>query len=163
MAYSSPQLLQLQAIRDWMASLSVWQAWTELSGGAAASRVVWPLKSAPALPVCVLSLGAQRTVNLTGAAGGANFQPSGQITLYIYAEDTAPDNPQTGYSNFADLFFTLIQDMADNAHVAPVLFDEFTVPDTPIVHSTWVNFEDTDEGLAAWWQGQITISWGTAS
>ena len=54
----------------------------------------------------------------------------------------------------------LISQMADNAHLAPVLFNEFSTPDTPIVHSSWVNTEDDDEGFAAWWQGQITIRWG---
>ena len=154
MPYSSPEVLQLEAIRDWMATLSVWSGW------AGANRVVWPIKAAPDLPVCVLALNGGRTVNLTGAAGGANFQPSGSITLWIYAADTAPTDPQQGYTDFADKFFLLIGQMADNAHVAPVLFNEFTTPDTPIVHSSWVNTEDDDEGLDAWWQGQITIRWG---
>ncbi len=160
MPYSSPQILQLEAIKAWMATLSVWTGWTGLTGSAAEARVVWPLKAAPALPVCVLCLGAGRTTNLTGAAGGANFQPSGEITIWIYAADTALTDPQTGYSDFADLFFRLIQQMADNAHVAPVLFNEFAVPDSPIVHSSWVNYSDDDEGLSTWWQGQITLRWG---
>lgn len=160
MSYSSPEILQLEAIRDWMATLSVWQAWTGLDETAAKARIVWPLKSAPSLPVCVLALGGGSTVNLTGAAGGSNFQPKGQITLWIYAADTAPTDPQLGYSDFADQLYNLIAQMADNAHVAPVLFNEFSTPETPIVHSTWVNAEEEDEGLAAWWQGQITIRWG---
>jgi hypothetical protein len=154
MPYSSPEVLQLEAIRDWMATLSVWSAW------AGNGRVVWPIKAAPDLPVCVLALNGGRTVNRTGAAGGANFQPSGSITLHIYAADTAPEDPQEGYSDFADQFYNLISQMADNAHVAPVLFNEFITPDVPIVHSSWVNTEDDSEGLAAWWQGQITIRWG---
>lgn len=154
MPYSSPEVLQLEAIRDWMDTLSVWTGW------AGAGRVVWPVKAAPALPVCILALNGGRTVNLTGAAGGSNFQPSGSITLWIYAADTDPTDPQAGYSDFADLFYQLIQQMADNAHVAPVLFNEFSTPDVPIVHSTWVNAEDDTEGLADWWQGQITIRWG---
>ncbi len=157
MPYSSPEVLQLEAIRDWMATLSVWSAW------AGANRVVWPMKAAPDLPVCVLSLNAGRTVNLTGAAGGSNFQPSGSITLWIYAADTAPTDPQQGYSDFADKFFNLISQMSTNAHVAPVLFNEFSTPESPIVHSSWVNAEDEDEGLSAWWQGQITIRWGVES
>lgn len=154
MPYTSPEVLQLEAIRDWMATLSVWNSW------AGANRVVWPIKAAPDLPVCVLALNAGRTLNITGAAGGANFQPSGSITLWIYAADTAPTDPQLGYTVFADKFFGLISQMADNAHMAPVLFNEFSTPDTPIVHSSWVNTEDDDEGFAAWWQGQITIRWG---
>lgn len=154
MSYTSPEVLQLEAIRDWMATLSVWTGW------AGANRVVWPIKAAPDLPVCVLALNAGRTVNLTGAAGGSNFQPSGSITLWIYAGDTAPTDPQQGYTDFADKFFGLISQMADNAHVAPVLFNEFTTPDTPIVHSSWVTTEDDQQGLATWWQGQITIRWG---
>jgi hypothetical protein len=154
MPYTSPEVLQLEAIRDWMETLSVWSGW------AGAGRVVWPIKAAPNLPVCVLALNAGRTVNLTGAAGGANFQPSGSITLWIYAADTNPEDPQLGYTVFADKFFGLISQMADSAHVAPVLFNEFATPDTPIVHSSWVNTEDDDEGLDAWWQGQITIRWG---
>jgi hypothetical protein len=78
----------------------------------------------------------------------------------VYAADTAPTDPQTGYSDFADEFYNLIAAMADAAHEAPVLFNEFSTPDTPIIHSSWVNAEETDEGLAAWWQGQITIRWG---
>lgn len=157
MPYTSPEVLQLEAIRDWMATLTVWSAW------AGANRVVWPLKSAPDLPVCVLALNAGRTVNRTGAAGGSNFQPSGSITLWIYAEDTNPSDAQLGYTVFADKFFGLISEMADKAHAAPVLFNEFSTPDVPIVHSSWVNAEEDDEGLAAWWQGQITISWGVES
>mgnify|MGYP000107807526 CR=1 FL=1 len=160
MTYTSPEVLQLEAIRDWMATLTAWQTWTALDETGSKARIVWPIKAAPALPVCVLALNGGRTVNLTGAAGGSNFQPSGSITLWIYAADTAPTDPQTGYSDFADLFYGLVSAMADAAHVAPVLFNEFSTPDPPIVHSTWVNFEDTDEGLAAWWQGQITIRWG---
>jgi hypothetical protein len=74
MSYTSPEILTLEAIQSWIASLSVWQAWTELDETASRARVVWPLKSAPTLPVCVLALNAGRTVNLTGAAGGSNFQ-----------------------------------------------------------------------------------------
>ena len=154
MPYTSPEVLQLEAIRTWMDTLSAWTSW------AGTGRVVWPVKAAPALPVCVLELNAGRTINLTGAAGGANFQPSGSITMWIYAEDTAPTDPQQGYTDFADKFFLLKGEMADNAHVAPVLFNEFSTPDTPIVHSSWVMTEDETEGFSAWWQGQITIRWG---
>tara|TARA_R110000868_G_scaffold73672_2_gene213488 strand:+ start:2729 stop:3220 length:492 start_codon:yes stop_codon:yes gene_type:complete len=160
MSYTSPEILQLEAIRDWIASLTVWQTWTGLAETPAKARVVWPLKSAPTLPVCVLSLNGGRLVNLSGAAGGSNFQPSGIVTAYIYAADTAPTDPQVGYSDFADLFYQLIAAMADAAHQAPVLFNEFTTPELPIVHSSWVNFEETDEGLADWWQGQLVIRWG---
>jgi hypothetical protein len=154
MTYSSPEVLQLEAIRDWMDTLDAWTDW------AGEDRVVWPIKAAPDLPVCVLGLNSGRTVNLTGAAGGSNFQPSGSITLWIYAADDAPTDPQLGYSNFADKFYGLISAMADVAHQAPVLFNEFSTPDSPIVHSTWIMTEDESEGLAAYWQGQITIRWG---
>ena len=153
MTYSSPEVLQLEGIRDWMDTLSVWTGWAGLG------RVVWPIKAVPELPACVLAINGGRTVNLTGAAGGANFQPSGYINMWIYAADTAPDNPQLGYTEFADLFYQLIAQMADEAHSAPIFFNEFTTPEAPIVHSSWVN-ADEDEGLNAWWQGQITIRWG---
>lgn len=160
MTNSSPVVLQLEAIRDWMATLAVWSEWV---GSADATtlkaRVVWPLSATRTLPVAVLSLGSQQTVNLTGAAGGANFQPSGTIAMFIYAEDTDEANAQTGYTVFADLFFRLIAEMADEAHEAPVLFNSFETPEVPIVHSSWINTEDTD-GLAAYWQGQLTIRWG---
>lgn len=155
MAYSSPEILQLEAIRDWMATLSVWSGW------AGVDRVVWPIRAANELPACVLALNAGRTVNLTGAAGGENFQPSGSITLWIYAADTNTEDAQAGYSDFADLFYRLIAEMADNAHVAPIFINELTTPEAPIVHSSWVNFNDDDtEGFNPWWQGQITIRWG---
>lgn len=154
MPYSSPEVLQLEAIQTWMETLSVWTAW------AGTGRVVWPIKAAPELPVCVLALNAGRTINLTGAAGGSNFQPSGSITAWIYAADTDPTDPQTGYSEFADKFFNLIAQMADNAHTAPIFVNEFETPDAPIVRSSWVNVDDDDEGLADYWMGQITIRWG---
>jgi len=161
MTYSSPEILQLEAIQSWIADMTVWSEWVGSAVEAELeARVVWPLKAAPTLPVCVLSLGGGRTVNLTGAAGGANFQPSGQVKLWIYAADTAPTDPQAGYSDFADLFYRLIGEMADNAHLAPVFFNEFSSPDPPIIHSSWVNLEDDTEGLAAWWQGELQIRWG---
>lgn len=160
MTYSSPEVLQLEAIQTWISGLTVWQTWTGLDQAGSAARVVWPLKAAPTLPVCVLSLGASRSVNLTGAAGAANFQPSGSISLWVYAEDTAPTNPQTGYSDFADLFFRLRDEMADKAHEAPVLFNEFSHPDIPVLHSSWVSADEDTEGFASWWQGEMTIRWG---
>ena len=160
MTTTSPEFLTLEAIRDWMATLTIWQQWTGLSGDALKARVVWPLKNAPALPVAVLGLMGGRTLNKTGAAGGSNFDPSGQIAMWIYAADTGGDNEQVGYSAFGDLFYSLISEMADKAHQAPVQFNEFSTPDTPIVRSSWVTAQDEDEGLAAWWQGQITIRWG---
>lgn len=166
MPYSSPQLLHLEAIRDWMATLTVWQEWIDsVDATTLKARVVWPLKAAPTLPVCVLSLSGGQTINLTGAAGGSNFHPSGITQLFLYAADTAPADPQLGYSDFADLFYRLIEEMAANAHVAPIYFNEFITPELPIVHSSWVNTEDdeTNEGLAAWWMGQLSIRWGVES
>ena len=128
MSYSSPQVLQLEAIRDWMATLDVWSEWVGSDVAATLkARVVWPLSATQTLPACVLALGSQQTVNFSGAAGGANFQPAGIINLFIYAEDTAPSNAQTGYSDFADLFFRLISEMADKAHEAPVFFNTFSM------------------------------------
>jgi len=160
MPYSSPEIIKLEAIRTWIAGLAVWQQWTGLDQAGSAARVVWPLKAAPTLPVCVLVLNASRMKNLTGAAGAANFQPSGSISLWVYAADTQPADPQAGYSDFADLFFRLRDAMADNAHQAPVLFNEFTSPDLPVIHSSWVNTDEDTDGLAAWWQGELMIQWG---
>lgn len=154
MPYSSPEVLQLEGIRDWMDTLSVWTSWAGLN------QVVWPIKAVPALPACVLSLNGGRTVNLTGAAGGANFQPSGSITMWIYSADTDTGNIQSSYTAFADLFYRLIAQMSDYAHEAPVFLNSFTTPDIPIVHSSWINSDDSDDGLSAWWQGQVTIQWG---
>ena len=53
MTTTSPEFLTLEAIRDWMATLTIWQQWTGLSGDALEARVVWPIKNAPALPVAV--------------------------------------------------------------------------------------------------------------
>ena len=161
MSYSSPQVLQLEAIRDWMATLDVWSEWVDSDVAATLkARVVWPLSATQTLPACVLALGSQQTVNFSGAAGGANFQPAGMINLFVYAEDTAPSNAQTGYSDFADLFFRLISEMADKAHEAPVFFNTFQTPETPIVHSSWVNTEDDGSGLGDYWMGQLMIDWG---
>jgi len=160
MPYSSPEILQLEAIQEWMATLTVWQMWTGLTGNDLEARVVWPLKNAPDLPVAVLSLMGGRSLNKTGAAGGSNFDPSGQIAMWIYAADTGGDNEQLGYSDFGDMFYRLISEMADKAHQAPVLFNEFTTPDVPIVRSSWVTAQDDDAGLSAWWQGQVLIRWG---
>ncbi len=162
MTAASPEFLQLESIRDWMETLTVWRSWTGLSGDALKARVVWPIKNAPALPVCVLALGGGRTVNRTGAAGGANFQPSGSITMWIYAADTGGADEALGYQTFGDLFYSLIAEMADKAHEAPVLFNEFITPDSPIVRSSWVTTEDDNDAdtLAAWWQGQVTVRWG---
>jgi hypothetical protein len=154
MTYSSPEVLQLEAIRDWMDTLDAWTDW------AGADRVVWPLQAAENLPVCILGLMGGRTVNLTGAAGGSNFQPSGSILFRIYAADDAPTDPQLGYTNFADKFFLLISAMADAAHQAPVLFNEFSTSETPIVHSTWIMTEDESQGLGAYWHGQFIVKWG---
>ena len=155
MPYSSPEVLQLEAIRDWMATLSVW---TSATGGD--NHVFWPIKAADSMPACVLSLQGGRTVNLTGAAGGSNFQPSGSIGMLIYAADTGGADEQKGYSDFADFFYGLISEMADKAHQSPVVFNEFVTPPVPIMRSSWFNVEDDDEGLADWWQGLLTISWG---
>jgi len=160
MTTTSPEFLTLEAIRDWMATLTIWQQWTGLSGDALKARVVWPLKNAPDLPVAVLGLRGSKTVNKTGAAGGSNFDPSGRIALWVYAADTGGDDEQKGYSDFGDMFFQLKSEMADKAHDAPVLFNSFEVPETPIVRSSWVTAPDEDEGLSAWWQGEMTISWG---
>lgn len=163
MTYSSPEILQLEAIRDWMATLTVWQEWVDsVDVATLKARVVWPLKAAPTLPVCVLSLGKSRSTNFSGAAGGSNFQPSGEIRLYVYAADTNIADPQAGYSDFVDLFCRLRDEMAENAHTAPVYFNSFDLSDPPVIHSTWVNTEDDDEeeGLAAWWQGELLIRWG---
>ena len=163
MPYSSPELLQLEAIRDWMATLTVWQEWVgSVVAATLKARVVWPLKSAPTLPVCVLSVASSVMRNQTGAAGGANFQPSGEIKLWVYAADTQPADPQAGYSDFLDLFGRLRDEMADNAHLAPVFFNEFLFSAPPVIHSSWVNMEDDDaqEGLGAWFQGEMSIRWG---
>lgn len=163
MPYSSPELLQLEALQAWMATLSVWQEWLASTDDTfLKSRIVWPLAAAPALPVCVLSPGRSVLRNQTGAAGGANFQPSGQIKLWVYAVDTAPTDLQQGYSDFLDLFSRLRSDMADNAHVAPVLFDEFEFGDPPVIRSNWVNSQDdeTSEGLDDYWHGELTLRWG---
>jgi hypothetical protein len=100
MTVSSPEFLMLEAIRDWMATLTVWQEWTELTGDDLKARVVWPLKDAPALPVCVLALKGGRTLNKTGAAGGSNFDPSGSIDMWIYAADAGGEDEQLGYTTF---------------------------------------------------------------
>lgn len=161
MSYSSPQVLQLESIRDWMSTLDVWSEWVDsVDVPTLKARVVWPLSATQTLPVCVLALGAQNVENRSGAAGGANFQPFGTINLFIYAEDTNPTNSQTGWSDFADLFFRLVTEMADKAHQAPVLFNAFRTPEVPIVHSSWVNTEDDGQGLGNYWIGQVTISWG---
>ncbi len=162
MTTTSAEFLTLEAIREWMATLEVWQDWTGLTGDALKARVVWPIKNAPALPVCVLALGAGRLNNSTGYAGAANFQPSGSITMWIYAADTGGEDEAAGYQTFGDLFYSLIMEMADKAHEAPVLFNEFITPETPIVRSSWVTTEDEDDAdtLSAWWQGQVTVRWG---
>jgi hypothetical protein len=161
MPVTSPEFLMLEAIRDWMATLTTWQTWTGLSGDPLKARVVWPIKNAPALPVCVLGLMGGQTINLTGAAGGSNFVPSGSIGMWLYAADTDPDDEQAGYTTFGDLFFALISEMADKAHEAPVKFNQFITPEVPIVRSTWVATEDEmDAGLGLWWQGQVTVRWG---
>lgn len=163
MPYSSPELLQLQAIQSWMATLTVWQEWVDSTDETTLkAAIVWPLKAAPTLPVCVLSISQSIVRNMTGAAGGANFQPSGEIKLWIYAADTQPTDPQTGYSDFLDLLCRLRDEMADNAHVAPVLFNEFQLGMPPVVHSRWINAEDDDtgEGLGDYYQGELSIRWG---
>lgn len=160
MSYQSPEFKQLEAIQAWMATLTVWQTWTGQSGAGLLDRVCWPLRNAPALPVAVLGLRGGKTVNKTGAAGGANFDPSGRIAMWVYAADTGGDDEKKGYSDFGDLFYQLISEMADKAHDAPVLFNSFETPETPIVRSSWVTAPDEDEGLSAWWQGEIIISWG---
>ena len=160
MSVTSPEFLMLDAIRTWMATLTVWQQWTGLSGDQLKARVVWPLKDSPALPVTVLGLMGGKTVNKTGAAGGSNFDPSGQIAMWVYAADTGGEDESKGYEEFGDRFYALIAEMADKAHEAPVLFNEFTTPDVPIVRSSWVTTQDDDEGLDPWWQGQVFIRWG---
>lgn len=150
----------LEAIRDWMATLTVWQEWVGSAVEATLkARVCWPLKSAPALPVAILSLRGGQFRNMTGAAGGANFQPAGTIAMQVYAADTGGTDQQLGYSNFADLFYRLISEMADKAHNAPIFFNNFTTPEMPIIRSSWVSV-DEDDGLADWWQGEMMISWG---
>lgn len=160
MPYSSPEVLQLEAIRDWIATLAVWSEWvgSEIEAELKA-RVVWPLKSAPALPVAILSLRGGSLNNSTGAAGGANFQPTGTIAMQVYAANTGGDDEQLGYTVFADLFYRLIAGMADAAHQSPVFFNSFTTPEVPIIRSSWVSTED-DEGLGDWWQGEVMIRWG---
>lgn len=156
MTYASPEITYLESIRDWMATLTVWQTWTGLSGDALKARVVWPLKAAAALPVAVLSIGASTTKNLTGAAGGANFQPDGVFKMWVYAEDTNAD-PMISYSDFADMLFQLKAEMADKAHEAPVLFNEFSISDEAIYHSSDVLDETVTD---AYWFGLIMIRWG---
>lgn len=160
MVAQSPEFQVLEAIRDWMATLPLWQSWTGLTGDDLKARVVWPIKDAPALPVCVLFLKGGRTINKTGAAGGSNFDPSGMIGMAIYAADTGGEDEATGYTDFGDMFFALKQQMADYAHTAPVLFNEFTTDEIPIVRSSWVNTEEDQEGMAAWWQGVLNCRWG---
>ncbi len=156
MTYSSPEITYLENIRDWMATLSVWQEWTGLSGDPLKARVVWPLRAVSNLPTAVLSVGASTTKNLTGAAGGANFQPDGVFKLWVYAADTSAD-PMISYSDFADKLFRLKAEMADKAHEAPVLFNEFSISDEAIYHSSEV-MDDTE--TSAYWFGMILIRWG---
>lgn len=160
MTTTSPEFLTLEAIREWMATLTIWQQWTGLSGSDLEARVVWPLKNAPGLPVAILSLMGGKTINKTGAAGGSNFTVSGQISMQIYAADTGGEDEQKGYSEFGEMFYALIAEMSDKAHDAPVLFNEFGTPDVPIVRSSWVTAQEDGDGLSAWWQAQVFIRWG---
>lgn len=157
MPYTSPEILMLEAVEAWLETLSVWTAW------AGAGRIVWPLQSEPTFPLCVLGLHAGRTINLTGAAGGANFQPSGSLLMWVYDEDTAPTDVQEGYTVFADQFFNLIADMADNAHTAPLFLNSFVTPDAPIIRSSWLDTDDDDDGLPDYWMGQVTLKWGVTA
>jgi hypothetical protein len=163
MSFTSPELVQLESLQAWMATLTVWQEWIDsVDATVLKSRIVWPLAAAPALPVCVLSPGRSVLRNLTGSAAGANFQPAGQIKIWVYAADTHPNDLQTGYSTFLDLFSRLRSDMAEHAHMAPVLFDEFEFGDPPVIRSNWINTQDeeTDEGLSDYWHGEMTLRWG---
>jgi hypothetical protein len=161
MTYVSPEITYLESIRDWMATLETWQDWTGLPEGAALkARVAWPSRaaaSADGLPVAILSIGNSTTKNLTGAAAGANFQPDGIFKMWVFAADTS-DDTETSYSDFADRLFQLKAEMADKAYEGGVLFNEISVSDESIFHSSDV-LEESDDS-SAYWFGMITIRWG---
>jgi hypothetical protein len=159
MANSSETIL-LDDCRTWLANSDVWAGWTGHAKGSAEIRstIVWPLKAAATMPLAVLSLRGSQRINRAASCSGGNWRPSGSLSLAIYAADTDPDDPETGYTAFADLFFQLMDELAteNDGQTVPLVYS-FDIADPPIVHSSWVN---SDADTAAWYQGFAIVNWG---
>lgn len=124
------------ALRDLIAGLTSWQAWTGLSDlQSRKDRISWPEVKEDKWPFAVVLFGSGARVNLLGSDSSANFRSRAVLRVLVFDKCSSPDNLEAADTLFGTRFFGLLDDLVDNAHTGPLMIEQISYEDVPYVLS----------------------------
>lgn len=168
---ASAEIENLNALRDLIADLPEWIAFTGLATTAErlARVLALELDDTTELPAIAIDFGAGQRVNYASSDSSANFRPSGTFGIALFAEDDPTDGTMTErFTAFADRFFQIIDELIVEGHETPFMVGAITYSDQPISrsainvhHSQDVNDDAIDDATERpIWHGSFLVSWG---
>ena len=128
---SSHEITSRTALRNLIASLASWQAWTDEDASGAAARIAWPEYTALQFPfIVIVLLGGSRN-NLLGSDSSANFRPRGGLGVIVVDRIADEADLMTSDTTFGTNFFRLIDDLIDASHASGLIIDQIGYGENP--------------------------------